>query len=365
MRDYRISRVWIDPEVSNNPLVRNIIDEINGEVKIISVSGKTSSLEISFNEGKKTLFLTEFPGDFIKPCPGTGKDYLCCGYQVINQPINCPMDCTYCILQDYLGPSPIILYLNFPKIATELDKLSFRSKGKIVRIGNGELTDSLALDYIANFSSFFISHIKGRKNLIFEFKTKTDEIEKILYLPPCENIVVSWSLNPQPLIQREEGLTASLERRIKAAYLVQERGFKLGFHLDPLIFYPDWENDYEKMIEALFEVIHPSRIFWISLGALRFPSSLKQIIKERFPWTRIIQGEMIRGLDGKLRYIKPLRIKMFRRIYKLIREMAPEVFCYLCMETPDVWEKVMGFSPTSNLHFQQLFQEHCRKFLNR
>jgi len=364
MRDYRIKRVWIDSRVKDHPLITRILEQVGEtETKLISFSKKSSPMRISFKEGKETLFLTKFPGNFIKPCPGTGKGYLCCGYMVINQPINCPMDCTYCILQDYLGPSPLILYVNFDKVADELNKLFYRTRGKILRIGNGELSDSLALDYVGNFSSFFVSYFRGRKNLIFEFKTKTDEIEKILFLPPAENVVISWSLNPQSLIQTEEHLTASLERRLKAAYLIQEKGFKLSFHFDPLIFYPGWESEYEKLIKDLFTLICPSQVFWISLGALRFPPSLKEIIQKRFPQTRIIYGEMIRGLDGKLRYIKPLRIKMFRKVYQLIREMAPHVFCYLCMESPDVWEKVMGFSPSSNLHFQHIFEKHVNQFI--
>lgn len=362
MRDYRIKRVWIDPQVKDHPLVGRVLERV-GEVKVelVPFSKRSFPLGLSFEEGKETLFLTKFPGSFIKPCPGTGKGYLCCGYRVINQPINCPMDCTYCILQDYLGPSPLILYVNFDKIADELNELFNKTRGKTLRIGNGELSDSLALDYLGNFSSFFVSYFKRRKNLIFEFKTKTDEIEKILLLPPAENVVISWSLNPEPLIQREEYLTASLERRLKAAYLVQQRGFKLGFHFDPLIFYPGWESDYQKLIRDLFTLIHPSQISWISLGALRFPPSLKEIIQRRFPQSRITCKEMIRGLDGKLRYIKPLRIKMFRKVYQLIRDVAPQVFCYLCMESPDVWEKVMGFSPSSNLHFEHIFEKHINQ----
>jgi spore photoproduct lyase len=365
MRDYRIKRVWIDPQVKDHPLVGRVLERVGEvEVKLVPFSKKSFPLRLSFKEGKETIFLTKFPGNFIKPCPGTGKGYLCCGYKVINQPINCPMDCTYCILQDYLGPSPLILYVNFDKIADQLNEFFDKGRGKTLRIGNGELSDSLALDYLGNFSSFFVSHFKRRKNLIFEFKTKTDEIEKILLLPPAENVVISWSLNPPSLIQKEEHLTASLDRRLKAAYLVQKRGFKLSFHFDPLIFYPGWESDYQKLIKNLFTLIHPSQISWISLGALRFPPSLKEIIQRRFPQSRITCREMIRGLDGKLRYIKPLRIKMFRKVYQLIRDAAPQVFCYLCMESPDVWEKVMGFSPSSNLHFQHIFEEHVNQLTN-
>jgi len=364
MRDYQIRKIWIDRRARDNPFVNRILSiEADAEVKI-AFFGKEHLIEnISFREGKQSLFLTEFPGSFVKRCPGTGRGYLCCGYSIVNQPIGCPLDCTYCILQDYLGPSPLILYVNFDQLKEELDRFIKKHKGSFLRIGNGELADSLALDYLGALSSFFISYFRDKKNVVFEFKTKTDEIDKILQLPSCKNIVISWSLNPESVVCKEERFTASLRRRLDAAYKVQEKGFMLGFHFDPIILYQGWEKDYEKLIGDLFQLISPSQILWISLGALRFPPSLKGIIQQRFPESRIIYEEMVRGLDGKLRYIKPLRVRMFKRIYSLIKERAPDVFCYLCMESPDVWEKVMGFSPRSNLHFKKIFDEHCRRVL--
>lgn len=366
MRDYQIKKIWIDRRVKDNPLVRKILAvETDVEVRITSGGGGHFGEGVSFQQGKGVLFLTRFPGNFVKSCPGTGRGYLCCGYTTVNQPAGCPLDCTYCILQDYLGPSPLTLYVNLDQLRKELDTFLEKYQGSFLRMGNGELADSLALDYLGNFSSFFLHYFRERKNTVFEFKTKTDEVDQILKLPCCQNIIVSWSLNPEGVISQEEQFTASLRRRLHAACKVQERGFMLGFHFDPLLFYPGWEEDYERVIKNLFTLIHPSQIFWVSLGALRFPPSLKRIVQQRFPQTRIIYEEMIRGLDGKLRYIKPLRVRMFKKIYSLIKERAPGVFCYLCMESPDVWEKVMGFSPHSNLHFKYIFDEHCRRVLEK
>jgi len=38
---------------------------------------------------------------------------------------------------------------------------------------------------------------------------------------------------------------------------------------------------------------------------------------------------------------------------------------YFCMESPDVWERVMGFSPRSSSHFEYLFEQHCKKVLEK
>jgi spore photoproduct lyase len=85
---------------------------------------------------------------------------------------------------------------------------------------------------------------------------------------------------------------------------------------------------------------------WISLGTFRFMPPLKAIIEDRFPRSKIVYGEFINGLDGKMRYFKPLRIDLYRKIISWIRELAPDVRIYLCMEDEEVWEKAFGFTPS-------------------
>lgn len=363
MRDYQVKKIKVDIGVQDEPLVKKIVArERNAEVEIVSSIDKEIR-KACLEDNKQLLFLTSFPGSFIKACPGTGQGYLCCGYTVINQLIGCPLDCTYCILQDYLGGAPLVLYVNLDELERQLDRFLKKYNQSFFRMGSGELADSLALDYLAELSQFFVCYFKKQKNVVFEFKTKTDEVDRILSFTAAENIIVSWSLNPKAIVDSQEYHTASLKRRLHAARRVQEKGFRIGIHFDPIIFYPGWEAGYEKLIDCFFSYIDPERILWVSLGALRFPASLKNVIQQRFSATEIIYEEMVPGFDGKLRYLKPLRVKMFKKIYSLLQDRAPHIFYYLCMESPDVWNKVMGFSPSSSLHLRQIFNEHCQSVL--
>ena len=74
--------------------------------------------------------------------------------------------------------------------------------------------------------------------------------------------------------------------------------------------------------------------------------ALKPIIARRFPQSRIVYGEFIRGLDGKMRYFKPLRIQLYRSLVSHIRQLAPKVCVYLCMEDEAVWQKSLGVVPS-------------------
>ena len=72
---------------------------------------------------------------------------------------------------------------------------------------------------------------------------------------------------------------------------------------------------------------------------------LKSVIQYRFKDSRIVYGEFITGLDGKMRYFKPLRIKFYRQIISWIKKIAPNVMVYFCMEDDEVWDKSFGFIP--------------------
>ena len=50
--------------------------------------------------------------------------------------------------------------------------------------------------------------------------------------------------------------------------------------------------------------------------------------------------------DRKLCYFQPLRVGMYRKMLRWIRNASPTVFVYLCMESKEVWEQVFGFAPS-------------------
>jgi len=296
-------------------------------------------------EGKKYLLIAKQKGNFVKPCPCTPR-YLGCNYFIINLVFNCPLDCTYCILQDYLSHPLITAFVNLEDLWRELDIFLQKREGKHLRIGTGELGDSLVLDHLTENSKDLISYFRGKGKTFLELKTKTVEINNILKLKPADNVVISWSLNTFKIAREEEKGAPGVEERIKAAWQVSEKGFKLGFHFDPLIRYSGWEEEYAEVIGRMLKMVDPRKISWISLGSLRFPPSLKPLLKQRFPGTKIIYDEFIKGKDGKLRYFKPLRLELYQKIVSFIKSYGGErIPLYFCMESEEVWRKVMDWAP--------------------
>ena len=122
-----------------------------------------------------------------------------------------------------------------------------------------------------------------------------------------------------------------------------------------MIYFPGWEEAYQKVIKSIFEAVDSRRVAWISIGSLRYPPNLKSIIQQRFPKSKIIYEEMISGNDGKMRYFRPIRLEMYQKIVGWIQEKDPELFVYFCMESPDIWETVMGKAPENNADLDYWF----------
>jgi spore photoproduct lyase len=296
-------------------------------------------------QGKETLYLTRNRGAFLKKCPGT-RHYTCCDYQILHIGTFCPMDCTYCVLQTYFHPPILQYFVNHENLMAELDAvLKKPQNNKMRRIGTGEFTDSLIWESWTDISQLLIKRFAVQKHAVLELKTKTTAIERLQKLNHNRKTIAAWSLNTNHIIHSQERATAGLTARLKAAASCETWGYPLAFHFDPLILYDGCEEDYIRVIEKLYSYVSADNIVWISLGTLRFPPSIKTVIQKRFPDSKIIYEEFIKGLDGKMRYFKPLRINLYRKVVACIRDHAPDSVVYLCMEDDEVWRKSLGFIP--------------------
>ncbi len=346
---HRFSSVAIDSDLAGNQTVRDLLKRVE-KSRLRWVSGKEDVLPgmiesgDPIGNGKRTLYLTRHRGDFFKRCPAS-PGQVCCGYWILNLVNNCPFDCTYCILQSYLNFQPVTVYVNFEDAIDELKGKVSGQPGKLFRVGTGELGDSLALEPLVPLSRRLVSSLYGLDNVFLEFKTKSVNVEDLLGLDHDGKVAVSWSLGPDRIVKNDEPGAMTVDRRIDAAKKIEGDGYLLGFHFDPIIRYPGWENDYKRLIDTLFASIDQGNVIWISLGCLRYPPDLKEVTLERLSRTKIFHEEFIPCPDGKMRYLRMVREEIYGRMLEWLREMAPSVEVYLCMESPLMWENVFGLSP--------------------
>jgi DNA repair photolyase len=356
-----IRHVYVDAQVMHHPIAVDFIRRTGIKADVVedlaALYRSVKKADDPWDRGKQTLLLTNNKGAFIKACPGT-REYICCGYQILHIGSYCTMDCAYCILQSYFHPPILQYFVNHEDLMVELDQ-GFDRPG-IHRMGTGEFTDSLIWELWSDLTPRLIEQFSRQSHAVLELKTKTTAIENLRGLNHNRKTILAWSLNTPRVIATQERGTASLKARLRAAAKCRSWGYPLAFHFDPMVIYPGCEKEYRLVLEELFSVLPPEDIVWISMGTFRFMPALKPVIEQRFKESKIVYGEFIPGLDGKMRYFKPLRTALFRFMAQSIEDLAPGTTAYLCMEDEQVWVQSMGFAPQSRGGLSAMLDESAR-----
>ena len=125
--------------------------------------------------GETVLYLKRYLGKFLRFCPGT-RYYHCCGYRIIHIGENCPLSCSYCILNAYFQDRVLKVWANQDDLFRELDAEFSANPKRRYRTGTGEFTDSLALEALTGYSRDLISFLSNHENVCLELKSKVIDL---------------------------------------------------------------------------------------------------------------------------------------------------------------------------------------------
>ena len=289
--------------------------------------------------GKRTLMIGH-ASSYVEYFDGKlGSNVDCCPYYKLVPVSNgCPYYCTYCYLAYvYRKFSPFIkININYDTMFKQIRKALAGSSSN-VSFNMGEMLDSLALDHITNLTAELIPFFGSLSKDYLMLLTKSSNINNLLLTEPNNKIVVSWSLNPEQIINQYEKGTAGLDERITAAQKCQSKGYRIRLRIDPGIHYHDWQKGYSELIEKSLSVIEPENI---TLGMLRLLPGHFQLAKDIYGnnTNNLLNNHFVKGAsDGKLRYSPEIRIKFYSFLIDKIRSFNKNVSISLCRETPEIW----------------------------
>jgi spore photoproduct lyase len=348
--NFELHAVLIEEACRTSALATRIAGAVAPPVEVRYVAdGRLAARPVTgtsdpFGEGKRRMVVMRRRSPFLMGCPANSAQFACCGYLVLVLASNCPMDCSYCFLQEHIANNPgLQVYANYHDAFGELDRLG--DSGRSFRVGTGELADSLAFDSLTGISCDLVRYFAGRDNLLLEFKTKTDEIDNLLQLDPRGHTLVSWSLSPMLVFTTSEHRTSPPPSRINAARRVYDAGYKVAFHFDPIIAYPEAERDYLALLDDVFDMVPPKAVAFFSIGGLRMTPALRSAARRRFPTDPMLLGEEVLADDGRYRTFAPLRLRLFSKLRERIAKARLDLPVYLCMETASAHRQVLGSAP--------------------
>ncbi len=346
MKRFVPEAAWIDRGALGSPTAEAVQRALPGQAVHIADADDLPRAH-DLRSGKRLLVVRPHRGEFVRHCPAGTAGLVCCNYLTLNLSSNCPMDCSYCFLQDYLAETPALTaYSNVDAALAEVSAVLRTHPGRQFRIGTGEIADSLALDPLTRLTRQIVPFFTAYPNATLELKTKSDCIDGLLELDPGGRTVVSWSLNAEAVIARDEHGTATLAERLAAARRVVAAGYRVGFHFDPLVEFEGWEAGYAAAVTALAAAVSAPDIAWISLGSLRLTPRLAHAMRRREMPAHGLAAELVPGADGKTRLWRGLRLRMYRFLAARLAAALGPLPLYLCMEPASVWAQVIGEVPS-------------------
>ena len=343
-KKFKPEKIFLWQKVVNHPEAERIIKLFPyAKVHIISKQRQVPLPNMSPGKalltGRKTLMIgatTSFVGHFDGKL---GRSVRCRPYYKLVPISNgCPYYCTYCYLAFvYRKYAPFIkININYDAMFKQIRRVMSNSSGK-TSFNMGEMLDSLAFDHITNLTTMLIPFFSGFSKSFLMLLTKSNNIDNLLAIEPNRQTVISWSLNSRPMIETYELGTADLDKRIEAARLCQEHGYRVRIRIDPGILYSDWKAGYTDLIQKTFSVIEPENV---TLGMLRLLPGHFHLAADAYGdcARKLWNHSFVRGAsDGKLRYPPKERVEFYTFLIDVIRSFDKHVSISLCRETPEVW----------------------------
>lgn len=324
------------------------LKELYEKLKTKPNSYKNFAPHIQPLEQKYRFVTKEKEGFGLGLCPVASQKTRCCNLLTLDAVESCGFDCSYCSIQSFYNQNTITFDASFAKKLLELEL----NPDKTYHIGTGQSSDSLMWGNKEGLMDALFTFAKKYPNLILEFKSKSDNIAYLLENPLQKNILCTWSLNTQTIIQNEEHLTASLQKRINAARAVADKGYKVGFHFHPIVEYEGYLEEYGALYAMILDSFKPHEVALVSFGTLTFIKSVIKKLREREFKTKITQIPHT-DASGKSSYPHAKKVEMFSHAYKSFAPWHKDVFFYLCMEEHGMWQESFGYGYATNNDFEQ------------
>lgn len=329
-------QIFIESEYREHPRALSILERFSKtpvkEIdKIEDVFGRVKKPYLQKRDNLN-LFIGGKRGNLIKEAPnaygvkGEKHFYFIHAY-------NCPYECQYCYLQGYFNSPDLVFFINHEEIANEMKELCLANPNEKVWFHAGEFSDSLALSHVTGELPFYFETFKDLPNAVLELRTKSVNISELKNLSPLDNIIVTFSLSPESVAKTIDLKTPPLKTRLKAIKELNELGYQIGIHLDPIIYSENFTAEYSELISSLVEHLPAEKVEYLSIGVVRFTKDVYHQVENNYPTSQLLASEFQKTPEGLVRYPRPMRMAILNKVKALLLENGlKSEQVYLCME---------------------------------
>ncbi|GCD78290.1 deoxyribodipyrimidine photo-lyase [Thermaurantimonas aggregans] len=241
--------------------------------------------------------------------------------------INCLYDCEYCYLQGMFNTPHLVLFLNNNDFIKAADTLSQRLQ-KPFYMALSYDTDLPAVEHLYPYCDEWIRYAETNPLITIEIRTKSSITSFFANKNPVNNVVLSWSVNPEDIARRFEPLTPSPAVRIKAASQAHEMGWPVMLCIDPIVYTRDFNAVYSTFISNLRKYFDPIRLYGISIGTMRMNTDYLTNIRNQRPDSQLLWYPFERK-NGHAFYPKEVRQELVETVTNALKkEGFNRIFVY-------------------------------------
>lgn len=280
-----IETIYIEEEILDHPRVQNICDRFPKATTITcdryTNVFNNNSQNFRLQKKNPALILAKKYNKQVLPTPagygiGSDRNYY------FSHMLNCLYDCRYCFLQGMYRSAHYLVFVNYEDFFDQIKRTAFESP-EDTWFFSGYDCDSLAMEPVTGFMNEALNYFSTLSNAQLEIRTKSTQIRSLLNREPIPNCVVAFSFSPEKTANALEHGVPSIQKRIGALQKLQEKGWKTGLRLDPIVFSQTIQHDYADLLDQIFSKIKADQVHSVSYGMFRLPKPFFRKMVRLYP----------------------------------------------------------------------------------
>jgi spore photoproduct lyase len=192
--------------------------------------------------------------------------------------LNCIYDCQYCFLQGMYTSAYSVVFVNiddfFSSVSSKLDEV-----GEMF-LSISYDTDLMAIERYSGICKEWIEYAKDKPNLSIEIRTKSANFDTLKDIEITNNILFTWTLSPQEIIDKYEQKTPNLVKRLNGLNSAIQKGARVAIVVDPILKIDDFESVYSRFFESIFSIIDSTKVESAIIGTFRMSNNYFKSIKK-------------------------------------------------------------------------------------
>ena len=278
------SHIYIESAIKDHPRTQKILAKFPGATVVEIDHYKDvfcrSRQSCTLQHRSQNLILAARQGTLLYEgapvCQSFGNQY----FYYTSCAMNCIFDCEYCYLKGMYPSANIVIFVNLEDYFAEVEQML---NDHPLYLCVSYDTDLLALEHLTGYVREWCDFAKEHEDLVIEIRTKCAVKSIAEELRPVDGVIYALTLSPQAVIERYEHHTPSLKQRLDFASKLIDSGCAVRLCFDPMIYLPDWEQEYARLFQQVCDVIDMDGVVDVSVGTFRISQDYLKKMRKQEP----------------------------------------------------------------------------------